>query len=238
MGKTYYEQQDLYRYKFVQPYRVYWKWMLEMHIDIPEKYHAGWEEMFLKNDQRRDPALIRQTDEFMEHYQKFSLLSRKQIRAVARAMCIPTYPTFGKICLQKRVADYWEIAWNEDYMVLTTPNALAEMSDEELFDYAWRRFLTPYDKNLNREQVLERVNDYHAFLGNDFSELESNDYEHLSYWAKDSFVKRLEFENGPLRDQVEAVTQKKIADRQQMLKDVDAEIDRIQNGNAKTDKSA
>lgn len=266
--KTYYEQQDLYRYKYVQPYRVYWKWMLEMNIDIPEKYHAGWEEMFLKNDQRRNPALIRQTDEFMEHYQKFSLLSRKQIRAIARAMCIPTYPTFGKICPQKRVADYWEIAWNEDYVVLSTPNALAEMSDEELFDYAWRRFLTPYDKNLTREQVLERVNDYHAFLGkdfateakqpnlfqtigyvfghyddpgyleNDFAELENNDYEHLSYWAKDSFVKRLEFENGPLRDQVEAVTQKKIADRQQMLKNVDAEIDRIQNGNAKTDKTA
>lgn len=262
--KAYYEQQDLYRYKYVQPYRVYWKWMLEMHVDIPEKYHAGWEEIFQKNDVRRDPALVRQTDEFMNHYQQFSLLSRKQIRAVARAMNFPTYPTFGKICLQKRVADYWELAWNEDYIVLTTENALADMSDDELFDYAWRRFLTPYDKNLSREQVLERVADYHKFLGaefvseakqpnlfqtigyvfghydepgyleNDFAELEQNDYEHLSYWAKDTFIKRLEFENGPLRDQVEAHVQKKLAEREQTMKAVDEEIKRIQEGNAKT----
>lgn len=266
--KTYYEQQDLYRYKYVQPYRVYWKWMLEMHIDIPEKYHAGWEEIFQKNDVRRDPAVIRQTDEFMEHYQKFSLLSRKQIRAIARAMNFPTYPTFGKICLQKRVADYWELAWNEDYIVLTTPNALADLSDDDLFDYAWRRFLTPYDKNLTREQVLDRVADYHKFLGpdfvsegkqpnlfqtigyvfgyydepgyleNDFAELEQNDYEHLSYWAKDTFVKRLEFENGPLRDQVEAHVQKKLAEREKTMKNVEEEIKRIQQGNAATEKTA
>lgn len=267
--KTYYEQQDLYRYKFVPAYRVYWKWVLESHIEIPEKFHAGWEEIFQKNDVRRDPALIRQTDEFMDHYQKFSLLSRKQIRAIARAMNIPTYPTLGKICLQKRVADYWELAWNEDYMVLTDPkSAVTSMSDEELADYAWRRFLAPRDKNLSREQIETRVSDYHKFLGAefvtqakqpnlfqtigycfgyyddpaylqaDFSELEANDYEHLAYWSKDLFTKRLEFENGPLRDQVEAQVYKKLADREAALKKVEEEIARIQSGNAKTDTKA
>lgn len=266
--KAYYEQQDLYRYKFVPAYRAHWKWVLESNVEIPEKFHAGWEEIFAKNDVRRDPALIRQTDEFMEHYQQFSMLSRKQIRAAARAMNIPTYPTLGKICLQKRVADYWELAWNEDYIVLTSEkDSVAKMSDEDLFDYAWRRFLTPYDKNLSREQVEQRVRDYHAFLGaefvksgvqpnifqtigyvfgfyddpaylvGDFAELEGNDYEHLSYWSKDLFMKRLEFENGPLRDQVEVHVQKKLADREAALKKVEEEITRIQSGNAATAES-
>jgi len=77
-----------------------------------------------------------------------------------------------------------------------------------------------------------------GYLETDFSDLERNDYEHLSYWSKDSFIKRLEFENGPLRDQVEATVQKKLADRDAALKKVDDEIKRIQQGNAATEKSA
>jgi hypothetical protein len=126
---------------------------------------------------------------------------------------------------------------------------LQTMTDAELYDYAWRRYIAPYDKNLNREQLLERIGDYHTVLGGekfletgtacniyvlttycfshyfepaylegDISELDGNDFENISQWGKDVYLQRLEFENGPLRDQVEAYGQKKIDERAAKLK--------------------
>jgi hypothetical protein len=255
--KAYLAAQDLYRYKFAPGMITNFKWFVDFHVKLPESGVPAWEELFEKNDVRRDvkvlmPALHKMYDAI----QPFHFIRRQQARAIGRAMGIPTFPTWGKICLQKRIADYWELIWNEDYMVLSQ-KLHTKMSDEELYDYAWRRYLAPYDKNLSREQVTERVEDYFAFLGGqqfletqqapnifctivycmgyyndpaylemDFAELEKNDFEHLSYWAKDAFMQRLEFENGPLRDQVEAHTVKKLAEHEAKVKTVTEEVNK------------
>ncbi|EPY27735.1 hypothetical protein AGDE_10617 [Angomonas deanei] len=173
---------------------------------------------------------------------KFETIKRKSLRHLSRCMNIPTFPMLTRMCNSTRVRDYWNLAWNEDYMVITQ-KLHEKMSDEELADYAWRRFLAPTDKELTRDQIMERVQDYHTFLGpkfveegkapnliiltnyvlgyyndpafltEDIASLDGNDYEYMQHLGKDAFLRRLEFENGPLRDQVEAHTQKLIAER-------------------------
>lgn len=242
------EAQDLYRYKYVPAMLTDLRWFTEFHARVPDHYAHCWDALWEKNDvPRNEGALMGTTLEKMYHrFQPFHMIRRKQARAICRAMGIPSSPGFNKINLQSRIRDYWEVAWNEDYMVVT--QKLHEtMSDEELYDYAWRRYLAPYDKKLTREQVMHRVNDYHAFLGKkfaeeakapsifmtiaytmsnynevsyldmDIAELEKNDFEHLSSWGKDAFMQRLEFENGPLRDQVEAHSVKQLAERAKKL---------------------
>jgi hypothetical protein len=246
--KEWLEAQDLYRYKYAPASIVAFHFWLEHNADIPAKYAAGWEELFEKNDVRRDATKIETCNKMYNCFQTFEWIRRQQARMIGRAMGIPTFPTWSKICLQTRIKDYWELAWNEDYMVMSQ-NLMESMTDEELQDYAWRRYLAPYDKNLTREQLIERCQDYHvvlggdrflqtgeatniflltaycfghynepAFLEGDISELDSNDFENISKWGKDVYLQRLEFENGPLRDQVEAYGQKKIADREAKLK--------------------
>lgn len=244
--------QDLQRYKHIPASITSYKWWLESTATLTEPQWRPWEELFEKNDVRRDPKCVEGVSQWYERFQPFYRIRRQQARQLGRAMGIPSFPNFGKICLQRRVLDHWELAWNEDMIVMQT-NALESMSDEELYDYAWRRYLAPYDKNLNREQLLERVNDYYtalgpnfktegkvnniftvitycfgyynepAFLENDISELEANDFEGLSQFGKDLFMQRLEFENGPLRDQVEAHSQKKLKEREEKLAALEAE---------------
>jgi len=241
--------QDLYRYKYAAACIYPFKWWLEMTVHIPEKYHAGWEEMFEKNDVRRDAAKIAHVSKMYECFQPFTHIRRQQARMIGRAMGIPTFPTWSKICLHARIREYWELIVNEDFMV-RKQNLLATMSDEEVQDFAWRRYLSPYDKKLTREQVVQRIEDYWTVLGEDFmttgkfssvfvitsyvfgfynepaylegdmSELDSNDFEGMKEFGKDTYLQRLEFENGPLRDQVEAHGQKKLAEIEAKLKAV------------------
>eukprot|EP00455_Lapot_gusevi_P047661 TRINITY_DN6475_c0_g1_i3.p2 TRINITY_DN6475_c0_g1~~TRINITY_DN6475_c0_g1_i3.p2 ORF type:complete len:187 (-),score=47.75 TRINITY_DN6475_c0_g1_i3:257-817(-) len=173
---------------------------------------------------------------------RFELIRRKSLRLLCRSMVFPTFPMWSRLCQGTRVRDYWNLAWNEDYIVIRD-GLQNTMTDAELYDYAWRRFLAPYDKNLSREEVAKRVADYHTLLGEEFmtsgkapnlvvlsnyafgyynepsyleediAELDKNDYDHLASWGKDAFLRRLEFENGPLRDQVEAHTQRLLAER-------------------------
>jgi len=241
--KQWRQAQDLYRYKWAPAYLTETRWFFDHHATpMTAKFERGWEELFEKNDIRRDPAVARDAAEMYDRFITFRDMKRKTGRLLGRAMGIPTFPMWAKMCIGTRIKDYWELAWNEDYMVIT--GKLHEsMSEEELQDYAWRRFLSPYDKELTHEQILERVNDYHTFLGpkfveegkapnifmttcyvmgnyndpayliEDIAELEKNDYDHLQSWGKDAFLRRLEFENGPLRDQVEAHSQKLIEER-------------------------
>eukprot|EP00760_Papus_ankaliazontas_P014246 PhM_4_TR15/c0_g1_i1/m.38597 len=237
--------QDLYRYKFIPAMLSDYRWWYEFHIKIKEEKAAGWEEMFERNDVRRDPTKCAVISDV---YAPFFCVRRKQARAIGRAMGLPTFPQFGKICLQTRIRDYWEIALTEDYMVMSQPGSLEGMTDAELESYAWRRYLAPVDKNLDRETLLQRCRDYHEFLGgakfletqkapnlfvvfaycagyynepayltSDISELEGDDFAHLKDWGRDAFQRRLEFENGPLRDEVEAHSFKKLAERQAKL---------------------
>jgi len=242
--------QDLYRYKYAPGCITAFKWWLEMVVHIPEKYHAGWEETFEKNDVRRDPAKIAFMSKMYECFQPFTHMRRQQARMIGRAMGIPTFPTWSKICLHARIREYWELIFNEDFMV-RKQNLLATMSDEELYDFAWRRYLAPYDKKLTREQLTQRVEDYFVVLGPDFmttgqptsvfvitsyvfgyynepaylegdiAELDANDFEGMKEFGKDLYLQRLEFENGPLRDQVEAHSQKKLAEIEAKLKAVE-----------------
>lgn len=252
--KAWYAAQDLYRYKYAPALITNFKWHVEFHVKLPEAGLAAWEELFEKNDVRRNvKTLMPSLHKMYDALQPFHLIRRQQARMIGRAMGIPTFPTWGKICQQKRIADYWELIWNEDYIVMSQ-GLLKSMSDEDLYDFAWRRYLAPHDKNLSREQVMERVTDYHEFLGGqtfletqqapnifcvisycmgyynepayldmDFAELEKNDFEHLSIWAKDAFLQRLEFENGVLRDQVEAHSHKVLAAREAKIKAAEEE---------------
>nr|CCC50992.1 conserved hypothetical protein [Trypanosoma vivax Y486] len=241
--KAWRHAQDLYRYRSAPSYLTDTKWHFDFHAyPWNETQERAWDDLFEKNDVRRDPKVVRPAAEMYDGFIKFELIRRKSLRHLCRSMNIPTFPMLARLCNGTRVRDYWNLAWCEDYMVITQ-KLHERMTDEELYDYAWRRYLAPYDKNLNREQLLQRVEDYFEFLGPDFveqgkapnlviltnyvlgyyndpayleediSELDKNDYDHLASWGKDAFLRRLEFENGPLRDQVEAHTQRLLAQR-------------------------
>lgn len=242
------EAQDLYRYRSAPSYLTDTKWHFDFHAyPWNETQERAWDDLFEKNDVRRDPKVVRPAAEMYDGFIKFELIRRKSLRHLCRSMNIPTFPMLARLCNGTRVRDYWNLAWCEDYMVITQ-RLHESMTDEELYDYAWRRYLAPYDKYLNREQLMERVEDYFEFLGPDFvahgkapnlviltnyvlgyyndpaylegdiSELDKNDYDHLASWGKDAFLRRLEFENGPLRDQVEAHTQRLLAERAAIAK--------------------
>ena len=214
---------------------------------MPPHLGKAWETLLEKNDVWRDPVACRGVAEMYESVLSFHRFRRLQGRLIVRAMGLPSYPLFGLLCAQGRIRDYWELVFNEDYMVMQ-PGALEKMTEEGLFDYAWRRFLAPVDKNLTHEEVLRRVRDYHTFLGGEkfldstyhpnmfttlaycmgyynepaflegnVEELEENDFDHLKWWGRDLFLRRLEFENGPLRDQVEAHSQKVLQERKNKL---------------------
>lgn len=238
--------QDLVRYKYAANVIHATRWFPEMHVKVQEPQPGMWDDLFEKNDVRRDPKFARGVAAGYDKILPYYTARRKHLMQIARAMGIPTFPSGSKVCLGKRIGDYWDLVWNEDYMVIKQ-GLVEKFSDEELQDYAWRRFLAPYDKNLTREQVLERVGDYHAFLGpkfvedgatpnlfvcatwcigyynepayleGDISELDGDDFTHMAHIGKDAFMRRLEFENGPLRDQVEAHSFKKIAERQKLI---------------------
>ncbi|KPA78354.1 putative mitochondrial hypothetical protein [Leptomonas pyrrhocoris] len=235
--------QDLYRYRSAPSYIMDTKWFFDFHAyPWNATQERGWDELFEKNNVRRDAKTVRPAAEMYDGFIKLETIRRKSLRHLARSMNLPTFPMLVRLCASTRVKDYWNLAFNEDYMVITQ-RLHEQMSDEDLYDYAWRRFLAPYDKNLSRDEVMTRVSDYHEFLGpkfveegkapnliiltnycmgyyndpayleEDIAELEGNDYEYMAHYGKDAFLRRLEFENGPLRDQVEAHTQKLIEER-------------------------
>ena len=242
--KEYRKAIDANRYKHAPRTVHETRWWLEMCTLIPEHGSDAWETLFEKNDVRRDPKKCAQVGPMYDQFLKWNMFRRQQGRSLAHAMGIPTFPTWAKMCIQHRMMTYWDIAFNEDYQVITK-GLVATMNDEELFDYAWRRYLTPVDKNFTREEVEQKVNDYLAFINNDdklvqegkvpnlwvvnaytlgnyvdpaylehdIAELDANDYDHIKDIPRDAFLKRMEFENGPLRDQVEAHSQKILEER-------------------------
>lgn len=235
--------QDLYRYRSAPSYLTDTKWFFDFHAyPWSPSQERAWDDLFEKNTVRRDPKVVRQAAEMYDGFIKLETMKRKSLRHLARSMNLPTFPMLTRLCSSTRIKDYWNLAWNEDYMVITQ-KLHERMSDEELQDFAWRRFLAPYDKNLSREELMTRVTDYFDFLGpkfveegkapniiiltnyvlgyyndpayleEDISTLDGNDFEYMAHYGKDAYLRRLEFENGPLRDQVEAHTQKLIARR-------------------------
>ncbi|EKF30989.1 hypothetical protein MOQ_005179 [Trypanosoma cruzi marinkellei] len=258
--KAWRHAQDLYRYRSIPSYLTDTKWHFDFHAyPWNETQERAWDDLFEKNDVWRDPKLVRHAADMYDGFIKFELIRRKSLRHLCRSMNIPTYPMLTRLCNGTRVRDYWNLAWCEDYMVITQ-KLHEKMTDEDLYDYAWRRFLAPYDKNLTREQLMERVEGYFTFLGPEFiekgkapnlviltnyvmgyyndpafleediSELDKNDYDHLASWGKDAFLRRLEFENGPLRDQVEAHTQKLLAEREAVAKKAASSVDPAKTG--------
>ncbi|TPP54616.1 hypothetical protein CGC20_22045 [Leishmania donovani] len=229
--KAWREAQDMYRYRSAPSYIMDTKWYFDFHAyPWNATQERAWDDLFEKNNVRRDPKLLRPAAEMYDGFLKFYQIRRKSLRHLARSMNLPTFPLLSRTCASTRVRDYWNLAWNEDYMVITQ-KLHHQMSDEDLHDYAWRRFLAPYDKNLSRDEIMTRVNDYHEFLGpkfveegkapnliiltnyvlgyyndpaylvEDISALDGNDFEYMAHYGKDAFLRRLEFENGPLRDQ-------------------------------------
>lgn len=246
--KAWREAQDMYRYRSVPSYLMDTKWHFDFHAyPFNATHERAWDDLFEKNDVRRDPKVVRHAAEMYDGFIKLETMRRKSLRHLARSMNLPTFPMLTRLCASTRIRDYWNLIWNEDYMVITQ-KLHESMSDEELYEFAWRRYLAPYDKNLSRDELMLRVNDYFEFLGAEFVEsgkapnlviltnyvmgyyndpaylvedisaLDSNDYEYMSSMGKDAFLRRLEFENGPLRDQVEAHSQKILADRAAVAK--------------------
>lgn len=243
------DAQDLYRYRSIPSYLTETKWNFDFHAyPFTPAQERAWDDLHEKNDVHRDPKVVRQCAAMYDHFFKFVAIRRKSLRHLSRSMNIPTFPMLTRLCNATRVKDYWNLIFNEDHMTITQ-NLLESMSDEELQDFAWRRFLAPLDKGLSREQLLSRVRDYFDFLGDefvadgttpnliiltnyvmgfyndpafleeDFASLDENDFEYMASYGKDAFLRRLEFENGPLRDQVEAHTQKILAERAKKQKE-------------------
>ena len=241
------ECQDMLRYKHCPAAITDYRWYYEWHLYVPSENHTAWEELFEKNDYRRNPALVTKIGKLFDEMVPFHRVRRKQIRLLLRAMGMNSFPLFGKLCGQARIRDYWELMLNEDYMVMKH-KLLETMTPDEIRDYAWYRYLAPLDKNLSDEQVRERVCDYHlviggddfietgnipnlwtlftfvfgfyndpAFLDRDAAELDANDYDHLRHWGRDVFLRRLEFENGAFRDEVEVHGLKKLAERKKLM---------------------
>lgn len=241
--REWHEAQDMYRYRSAPSFITDTKWNFDLNCyPFNAAQERGWDELFEKNDMRRDPTSVRAAAEMYDHFIPLAFIKRKTLRHLARSMNLPTFPMLTRLCSSNRIRQYWSLIWNEDHMVIQG-KLHTRMSDEELQEFAWRRFLAPYDKNLSREQVMERVEDYFTFLGPKFVEegkapnviilcnyvlgyyndpayltedivaLDANDFDHMAPLGKDAFMRRLEFENGPLRDQVEAHTQKIIEER-------------------------
>lgn len=239
------ESQDLYRYKHGPQLCNLFKYTLDYHgLAVQPEDEKGWLEIQEKSNFKRDPKISRVATDLLDKDDRHTMVTwwRRHCCIHGRAMNVPTFPLMSRVCMGVRIRDYWNLVWNEDYMIIKG-NLLDGMTDEEVYDFGWRRFLSPYDLKLTRAQNLQRINDYFTFLGPDFivngstpnvnalamwcfghynepaylvgdiSELDGNDYDNLKDWSACSFLKRLEFENGPLRDQVEAHTQKLIASR-------------------------
>lgn len=257
--KAWLEAQDIYRYRSIPSYLTETKWNFDFHAyPFTPAQERAWDDLFEKNDIHREPKVVRQAAAMYDHYCTFLSIRRKSLRHLARSMNFPTFPMLTRMCGATRVRDYWNLIFNEDYMVMSCisresesslTNPLDSMSDEKLHDFAWRRFLAPHDKGLTREQLKQRISDYFDFLGEeflkdgttpnlivltnyvmgyyndpafleeDFASLdEGNDFEYMAHLGKDAFLRRLEFENGPLRDQVEAHTQKLLEQRAALKK--------------------
>lgn len=244
------EAQDMYRYRSIPSYLTETKWFFDFHASpLTPAQERAWDDLFEKNDVHRDPKVVRPAAEMYDNFFTLTSIRRKTLRHVSRSMNIPTFPMLTRLCNSTRLKDYWNLIFNEDYMTIT--GKLHEsMSDAELYDFAWRRFLAPYDKKLTRDELLKRVQDYFDFLGDSFvsegatpnliiltnyvmgyyndpsfleediSALDGNDYEYMASYGKDAFLRRLEFENGPLRDQVEAHTQRLLEEREAKKKEL------------------
>ena len=241
------EVQDMNRYKHAPALITDYRWWYEWFLSVPQDHSTAWEAITEKNDVHRDPVLCRKIADLYDEIVPFHRIRRKQVRLILRAMGAASFPMFGKLCAQARIRDYWELILTEDHMIMKN-KLLSRMDKDEIFDYAWRRYLVPCDKQLSEEQVLQRVEDYHVFLGGnsyvetahfpnlftlfayvfgyyndpafleaDASELDANDFDHLKWWGRDQFLRRLEFENGPFRDEAEKHGQEKLAERQKKL---------------------
>jgi len=244
--KAWYNGQDLLRYKYTPAFLNENKFKLEMSFPVPGE---KWNDVHEKNDVRRNPEWAHDVARFFEKYYPLHIQKRQIVKAVMRSMgACPSFPLLKKVGATTRVRDIFEVIWTEDVMVIK--QGLAEkMTDDELFCYCWRRWMAPADKNLTRAQLLERVADYHKMLGpsilkgdhpgvigtymyligyyNDpafqtaeFDDLEKDDFANLQNWSRDLFMKRLEFENGPLRDQVEAHVVAEKAKREARLAEI------------------
>lgn len=238
--------QDLNRYRFAPAVLHDWRFNFEYFLPVPAECTAAWEEINERNDVRRDPVKCAELHELWEATFPMIHIRTRQARLLMRIHSLPLYPLLARRPAGVRLGALYELIWSEDYMVITK-QLHKLMTDEELQEYAWMRFLSPYDKHLTRAQVMERVEDYHKFLGPrfvaeakapnifltlaycigyyhdpgyldaDIKELEKNDFEHLADVTKDAFVRRLEFENGPFRDQVEAHTVAKLEEYNKRL---------------------
>lgn len=244
--KAYFEGKDNLRYKYTPAWLNQNKFLLEASFPVPSE---KWNDVHEKNDVRRNPNHARDVAKFYSKYYPLHIQKRTVTKGIMRSMGMcPSFPLFKRVGATTRMRDIFECIFTEDVMVIKQ-KLVEKMSDEELFCYAWRRWMAPADKNLSRAELIQRVEDYHEFLGpeildgkhpgivgtymyllgyyndpafldQDFSELEKNDFENLGNWSRDHFMKRMEFENGPLRDQIEAHVAAKKAEREAKLAEV------------------
>eukprot|EP00009_Paramoeba_aestuarina_P002812 CAMPEP_0201523272 /NCGR_PEP_ID=MMETSP0161_2-20130828/19214_1 /ASSEMBLY_ACC=CAM_ASM_000251 /TAXON_ID=180227 /ORGANISM="Neoparamoeba aestuarina, Strain SoJaBio B1-5/56/2" /LENGTH=248 /DNA_ID=CAMNT_0047922329 /DNA_START=447 /DNA_END=1193 /DNA_ORIENTATION=- len=241
------EAQDIERYKHAPALITDYRWWYEWYLSVPQEHSTAWEAITEKNDMHRDPKLCRQIADMYDEVAPFHRIRRKQVRLIVRAMGIASFPMLGKLCAQARVRDYWELMLTEDHMImkhsLLPQMSEAERFeyawrrymvplDKKLTPMEIDRRINDYHIFLGGEKYVETghfpnlftlfvyIFGYYndpAYLEADASELDGNDYDHLKWWGRDVFLRRLEFENGPLRDEVEVHSLEKMAERQKKL---------------------
>ena len=133
--------------------------------------------------------------------------------------------------LNGRLVEHYRILYQED--VLIQESGVESIGDFELYKICNRRHIARWEEELNRSQLLERLNNWFAltaheegkhvplrvvlmyqtahfkdpgYLDASLDSLDTDAFPTSWDYAKDAFVRRLEFENGPLEEQVCIVT--------------------------------
>eukprot|EP01063_Lacrimia_lanifica_P015188 TRINITY_DN22006_c0_g1_i1.p1 TRINITY_DN22006_c0_g1~~TRINITY_DN22006_c0_g1_i1.p1 ORF type:complete len:392 (+),score=168.82 TRINITY_DN22006_c0_g1_i1:45-1220(+) len=133
--------------------------------------------------------------------------------------------------LSSRVIDHYKMLYQEDALI--NKEGVASLSDYELYEVCNRRLIARFEEELSRATLEARLADWMTFTGKgendefrtpirlvlcyqasyfrdpgfleeDLSSLDKDSFPTAWNWAQNSFERRVEFESGPLADQVRA----------------------------------
>eukprot|EP01060_Flectonema_neradi_P006182 TRINITY_DN1413_c3_g1_i1.p1 TRINITY_DN1413_c3_g1~~TRINITY_DN1413_c3_g1_i1.p1 ORF type:complete len:386 (+),score=80.86 TRINITY_DN1413_c3_g1_i1:146-1303(+) len=132
--------------------------------------------------------------------------------------------------LNGRLVDHYRILFQEDVLIQEN-GGVESLNDFELYKICNRRHIARWEDELTRDQLIGRLNNWWAltaheegkhvplrvilmyqtahfkdpgFLDETLDSLDTDAFPTSMDYAKDAFVRRLEFENGPLEEQVRA----------------------------------
>jgi len=81
------EAQDLYRYRSIPSYLMETKWNFDFHCyPFTPAEERAWDDLFEKNNVRRDPAVVRNAANMYDHFISFANMKRKSLRHLSRSI--------------------------------------------------------------------------------------------------------------------------------------------------------